>query len=169
MKVTIEIDCTPEETRRFLGLPDLDKAHQATMEAMAARMREAWDGPFAVKGILAADDAAPPVDGTETEQEIGRREGHQLAVRVALGAAGARADLLERAGVEQRVGALADGQAALGVLARDPLGAVFLAQRTLACNFVDFRLPAHARSSASRPVSVALTWRAANRGKVRPL
>ena len=51
MKVTIEIDCTPEETRRFLGLPDLDKAHQATMEAMAARMREAV-GEFDAEALL---------------------------------------------------------------------------------------------------------------------
>ena len=41
MKVTIDIDCTPEEARRFLGLPDLDKAHQAAIEAMVARMRDA--------------------------------------------------------------------------------------------------------------------------------
>ncbi|MFP6777685.1 MAG: DUF6489 family protein, partial [Alphaproteobacteria bacterium] len=41
MKVTIDIDCTPEEARRFLGLPDLDKAHQATLEAITGRMREA--------------------------------------------------------------------------------------------------------------------------------
>ncbi len=41
MKVTIDIDCTPEEARRFLGLPDLDKAHEAAIEAMTARMRDA--------------------------------------------------------------------------------------------------------------------------------
>jgi hypothetical protein len=40
MKVTIDIDCTPEEARRFLGLPDLEKAHEAVSEAMAARMRD---------------------------------------------------------------------------------------------------------------------------------
>ena len=51
MKVTIDIDCTPEEARRFLGLPDLDKAHQATMEAMAARMREAV-GDFDAEALL---------------------------------------------------------------------------------------------------------------------
>ena len=51
MKVTIEIDCSPEEARRFLGLPDLDKAHQATVEAMAARMRDAV-GEFDVEALL---------------------------------------------------------------------------------------------------------------------
>lgn len=29
MKVTVNIDCTPEEARRFLGLPDLTSVHAA--------------------------------------------------------------------------------------------------------------------------------------------
>ena len=29
MKVTIDIDCTPEEARRFMGLPDLTPVHDA--------------------------------------------------------------------------------------------------------------------------------------------
>lgn len=41
MKLTIDIDCTPEEARTFLGLPDLGKAQHAAMDAMAERMREA--------------------------------------------------------------------------------------------------------------------------------
>ncbi len=41
MKVTIDIDCTPEEARTFLGLPDLGPAQQAAMAAMSERMREA--------------------------------------------------------------------------------------------------------------------------------
>jgi Family of unknown function (DUF6489) len=35
MKVNIEIDCTPEEARRFLGLPDVSKANEAYAEATA--------------------------------------------------------------------------------------------------------------------------------------
>lgn len=34
MKVTIDIDCTPEEARRFLGLPDLGPVHEAYIEQM---------------------------------------------------------------------------------------------------------------------------------------
>ena len=34
MKVNVEIDCTPEEARRFLGLPDVSKANDAYVEAM---------------------------------------------------------------------------------------------------------------------------------------
>jgi hypothetical protein len=34
MKVNVEIECTPEEARRFLGLPDVSKANEAYVEAM---------------------------------------------------------------------------------------------------------------------------------------
>ena len=44
MKVTFDIDCTPEEARRFLGLPDLSAVH----EAYVAKMKKAVaDGPTA--------------------------------------------------------------------------------------------------------------------------
>lgn len=38
MKVNIEFDCTPEEARRFLGLPDVSKANEVYVEAMAKAM-----------------------------------------------------------------------------------------------------------------------------------
>lgn len=34
MKVTVDIDCTPEEARRFIGLPDLTPVHQIYVEQM---------------------------------------------------------------------------------------------------------------------------------------
>ena len=34
MKVSVDIDCTPEEARRFLGLPDLTPVHEAYVERM---------------------------------------------------------------------------------------------------------------------------------------
>ncbi|MEA3017690.1 MAG: hypothetical protein QOI38_2412, partial [Sphingomonadales bacterium] len=34
MKVTIDIDCTPEEARRFMGLPDLTPVHEAYVERL---------------------------------------------------------------------------------------------------------------------------------------
>ena len=34
MKVTVDVDCTPEEARRFLGLPDLSPVHEAYVEKM---------------------------------------------------------------------------------------------------------------------------------------
>ncbi|MBW8784463.1 MAG: hypothetical protein JF593_07460 [Novosphingobium sp.] len=39
MKVTIDIDCTPEEARRFLGLPDISKANDAYVEGLAKAMQ----------------------------------------------------------------------------------------------------------------------------------
>ena len=41
MKVTVEVDCTPEEARRFLGLPDLVPLQQAAMESLQQRMQSA--------------------------------------------------------------------------------------------------------------------------------
>lgn len=35
MKVTIEIDCTPEEARRVMGLPDVEQANAIYMENLA--------------------------------------------------------------------------------------------------------------------------------------
>lgn len=34
MNVTVNVDCTPEEARRFLGLPDLSSVHQAYIERL---------------------------------------------------------------------------------------------------------------------------------------
>lgn len=62
MKVTFDVDCTPEEARRFLGLPDLTPVHEAyvanlqkmladglTPDAMADMMK-AW-GPMSDAGL----------------------------------------------------------------------------------------------------------------------
>lgn len=38
MKVTIDIDCTPEEARRFFGLPDVTALQADILEAMRSRM-----------------------------------------------------------------------------------------------------------------------------------
>ena len=34
MKVTVDVDCTPEEARRFMGLPDISAVHEAYVEKM---------------------------------------------------------------------------------------------------------------------------------------
>jgi Family of unknown function (DUF6489) len=41
MKINVEIDCTPEEARTFLGLPDVGKANQFYVEAIAKAMKGA--------------------------------------------------------------------------------------------------------------------------------
>lgn len=39
MKVNVEIDCTPEEARRFMGLPDVEKANAVYVDAMVGAMK----------------------------------------------------------------------------------------------------------------------------------
>jgi hypothetical protein len=41
MKITIDIDCTPQEARSFLGLPDLEPLQTALLGDVEARMRAA--------------------------------------------------------------------------------------------------------------------------------
>lgn len=62
MKVSVDVDCTPEEARRFLGLPDLTPVHEAYVEKlqrltadgltpdMAAEMMKAW-APMGEAGL----------------------------------------------------------------------------------------------------------------------
>ncbi len=57
MKVTIEIDCTPDEARAFLGLPDVAPLHAEAMAALKARIGEAaasFDPETALKAWLGA-------------------------------------------------------------------------------------------------------------------
>ena len=62
MKVNIEVDCTPDEARRFLGLPDVAPMQQTVMAAMEKRLVDAISStdtqklmeqwlPFGMKGI----------------------------------------------------------------------------------------------------------------------
>lgn len=41
MKINVEVDCTPEEARRFMGLPDLAPVH----EIYLAKMKEMVENP----------------------------------------------------------------------------------------------------------------------------
>jgi hypothetical protein len=62
MKVTVNVDCTPEEARRFLGLPDLTPVHQAYVDKlqrtvsdgitpdMVTDMMKSW-GPMTEAGL----------------------------------------------------------------------------------------------------------------------
>ncbi|MBB4633070.1 DUF6489 family protein [Sphingosinicella soli] len=46
MKVNIEIDCTPEEARTFMGLPDVGALHDIYIDQMKSLMKD---------GITASD------------------------------------------------------------------------------------------------------------------
>jgi uncharacterized protein DUF6489 len=62
MKISVDVDCTPEEARRFLGLPDLSPVHAAYVEKMAraagegltpehlGEMMKSW-GPMSEAGM----------------------------------------------------------------------------------------------------------------------
>ena len=39
MKIRIDVDCTPEEARTFLGLPDVQPIQEAMMAELEKRMR----------------------------------------------------------------------------------------------------------------------------------
>ena len=43
MKVNVEIDMTPEEARKFLGLPDVSKIQDKMMAELEKRMKAAVD------------------------------------------------------------------------------------------------------------------------------
>lgn len=43
MKITIEIDCTPEEARSFMGLPDVSAANDVYVENLTKAMRGVSD------------------------------------------------------------------------------------------------------------------------------
>lgn len=40
MRIKVDIDCTPQEARAFLGLPDLEPVHQLYVERMQALVRD---------------------------------------------------------------------------------------------------------------------------------
>ena len=39
MKVHVEVECSPEEARRFMGLPDVEKANEAYVDGIAKAMK----------------------------------------------------------------------------------------------------------------------------------
>jgi Family of unknown function (DUF6489) len=49
MKVTVNIDCTPEEARTFVGLPDLAPLHSEYVDKMRELMNAKLSGADAEK------------------------------------------------------------------------------------------------------------------------
>ncbi len=60
MKITIDVDMTPEELRRFLGLPDVTVLHEEMVEEMRARLAggEGFDPASLVGPMMATNVAA---------------------------------------------------------------------------------------------------------------
>ncbi|ATE63290.1 DUF6489 family protein [Rhizorhabdus dicambivorans] len=40
MKISVDVDCTPEEARRFMGLPDMTAVHDAYIDKMKKTIEE---------------------------------------------------------------------------------------------------------------------------------
>jgi uncharacterized ParB-like nuclease family protein len=40
MKVTVDVDCTPEEARRFMGLPDMSSVHEVYLDKLRRTVDE---------------------------------------------------------------------------------------------------------------------------------
>lgn len=40
MKVTVDVDCTPEEARRFMGLPDMSSVHAVYIDKLKRSIDE---------------------------------------------------------------------------------------------------------------------------------
>lgn len=51
MKVSIDIECTPEEARRAMGLPDLTALHEQYLAKMAAAM-DGRGGPEMLEAMI---------------------------------------------------------------------------------------------------------------------
>ncbi len=43
MKLTLDIDCTPQEARTFLGLPDVEALNTLIVEEITARAKDRMD------------------------------------------------------------------------------------------------------------------------------
>jgi len=68
MKVNVEVDCTPEEARSFLGLPDVQPMQEALMKELEQRLRanlQAMDPEVMVRTWLPAS-----IQGVEQLQKM---------------------------------------------------------------------------------------------------
>ncbi|MEX2297588.1 MAG: DUF6489 family protein [Dongiaceae bacterium] len=73
MKVTIDIDCTPEEARAFMGLPDVAPLQARMLAEIEARMRaalEAMDPQQIVASWLTPGLGAAMLGGTNPAEAM---------------------------------------------------------------------------------------------------
>ena len=108
--------------------------------------------PAADGEVVGLDHRAAPVDAALADDRVGRQEARQLARVVVLALAGEAPGLVEAAGIEQALDALAHGELAGGVLARDALGPAHLARELLAAaQLVELGLPRHRQGVCRTP------------------
>jgi hypothetical protein len=78
MKISVDVDCTPEEARRFLGLPDLTPVHEAYIERMAKAAGEGLTAESAaemMKSWAPMNEAGMAMWRSMLEGMSGRRDG----------------------------------------------------------------------------------------------
>lgn len=68
MKVTVDIDCTPEEARAFMGLPDVQPLQQTMLAEMERRMMSEMER-FSPEGLMRTWFTAVP-QGAEMVQNM---------------------------------------------------------------------------------------------------
>jgi hypothetical protein len=68
MKVTINIDCTPEEARAMMGLPDVQPLQKTMMAEMERRMMEEMER-FSPEGLMKTWFSAMP-QGTDAMRDF---------------------------------------------------------------------------------------------------
>src|SRR3546814_12241746 len=74
MKINIEVDCTPEEARRVMGLSDLTTLHDKYVATMGDMMEPAAP-PELIEQMMR--NGAPSGEGTMTVRQKGQREGKE--------------------------------------------------------------------------------------------
>lgn len=52
MKISIEVDCTPEEARRFMGLPDFAPLQDRYVALLQQSLDQSTLGPEAIQSIV---------------------------------------------------------------------------------------------------------------------
>src|SRR4051812_46155355 len=71
MKVTVNIDCTPEEARTFLGLPDLQPMQAAVMAEVERRMLAEMDR-FSPEAIMKSWLSLVPQNSEQMQEAFTR-------------------------------------------------------------------------------------------------
>ncbi|MEJ1977056.1 MAG: DUF6489 family protein [Acetobacteraceae bacterium] len=74
MKVTVEIDCTPEEARTFLGLPDVKPLQAAVMASIEQQTLRAADS-FTPDAMLRMWFTTMPQVSTQMQDMLSRMMG----------------------------------------------------------------------------------------------
>lgn len=71
MKVTVEVECTPDEARQFLGLPDVKPLQAAAMARMEAGLADAADR-FSPDALLRSWVSMMPQGQDQLRDMVGR-------------------------------------------------------------------------------------------------